>query len=171
MMKSFNVVFCSSHIHFVNVGEKLVADYLVMVNDNETQRFITHKERVYTREDEINWVKAKLEKKAYVFSMFDKDTGEFIGNIELMDVENKRAEVGICITKSMQDKHYGTEALKRLIEYSFNELGLEKLTAVVFSNNLRSIHTTEKVGFKKSGILEKGEIVDDVHFVLERSWM
>ena len=70
MMKSFNVVFCSSHINFVNVSEKLVDDYLVMVNDKETQRFITHKERVYTREDEINWVKAKLEKKAYVFSFF-----------------------------------------------------------------------------------------------------
>lgn len=166
-MKNFNVVFCSSHINFINISEELIDEYLVMVNDSEIQKFISHKERVYTREDEINWIKAKLEKKAYVFSMIDKDTNEFIGNIELMDVENKSAEVGICITKSMQDKHYGTEALKRLIEYSFNELGLEKLTAVVFSNNPRSIHTTEKVGFRRLG----DAWVDDIHFVLERSWM
>lgn len=170
-MNNFNVVFCSSHINFVNVSEELIDDYLVMVNDKETQRFLTHEERVYTREDEINWVKAKLEKKAYVFSMIDKDTDEFIGNIELMDVENKSAEVGICITKSMQDKYYGTEALQRLIEYSFNELGLEKLTAIVFSSNPRSIHTTEKVGFRRSFVLEKDNGVDDIHFVLERSWM
>ena len=105
--------------------------------------------------------------------MISKEDGSYIGNVELMDIENGSAEVGLCITMAMQNKHYGTEALKRIIEYGFKELDLNTLTAVIFSNNVRSLHNVEKLGFKKCGIeknvkVEDGVSVDDVHFILER---
>ena len=151
----------------------LIDDYLIMVNDREIQKCISTKIRVYSREDEVNWVKAKLEEGAQVFSMISKEDGSYIGNVELMDIENGSAEVGLCITMAMQNKHYGTEALKRIIEYGFKELDLNTLTAVIFSNNVRSLHNVEKLGFKKCGIeknvkVEDGVSVDDVHFILER---
>lgn len=166
-------VFESERIDYIPISEDLVDDYLIMVNDKEIQKFISKEERVYSREDEVNWVKAKLEEKAYVFSMISKEDGSYIGNVELMDIENGSAEVGLCITMAMQNKHYGTEALKRIIEYSFKELDLNTLTAVIFSNNVRSLHNVEKLGFKKCGIeknvkVEDGVSVDDVHFILER---
>lgn len=166
-------VFESERIDYIPISEDLVDDYLIMVNDKEIQKFISKEERVYSREDEVNWVKAKLEEKAYVFSMISKEDGSYIGNVELMDIENGSAEVGLCITMAMQNKHYGTEALKRIIEYSFKELDLNTLTAVIFSNNVRSLHNVEKLGFKRCGIeknvkVEDGVSVDDVHFILER---
>lgn len=166
-------VFESERIDYIPVSLDLVDDYLIMVNDKEIQKFISKEERVYSREDEVNWIKAKLEEKAYVFSMISKEDGSYIGNVELMDVENSSAEVGLCITMSMQNKHYGTEALKRIIEYGFKELELNTLTAVIFSNNVKSLHNVEKLGFKRCGIeknvkVEDGVSVDDVHFILER---
>lgn len=166
-------VFDSERIDYIPVSLDLVDDYLVMVNDKEIQRFISKDERVYSREDEINWVRSKLEEKAYVFSMISKEDGSYIGNVELMDVENGSAEVGLCITKDMQNKHFGTESLKRIIEYAFNEVGLNTLTAVIFSNNVRSLHNVEKIGFKRCGItkgvkVEDGVSIDDIHFKLEK---
>ena len=167
-------VFESEKINYIHVSLDLIDDYLIMVNDREIQKCISTKIRVYSREDEVNWVKAKLEEGAQVFSMISKEDGSYIGNVELMDIENGSAEVGLCITMAMQNKHYGTEALKRIIEYGFKELDLNTLTAVIFSNNVRSLHNVEKLGFKKCGIeknvkVEDGVSVDDVHFILELS--
>lgn len=166
-------VFESEKINYIHVSLDLIDDYLIMVNDREIQKCISTKIRVYSREDEVNWVKAKLEEGAQVFSMISKEDGSYIGNVELMDIENGSAEVGLCITMAMQNKHYGTEALKRIIEYGFKELDLNTLTAVIFSNNVKSLHNVEKLGFKKCGIeknvkVEDGVSVDDVHFILER---
>lgn len=166
-------VFESEKINYIHVSSDLIDDYLIMVNDREIQKCISTKIRVYSREDEVNWVKAKLEEGAQVFSMISKEDGSYIGNVELMDIENGSAEVGLCITMAMQNKHYGTEALKRIIEYGFKELDLNTLTAVIFSNNVRSLHNVEKLGFKRCGIeknvkVEDGVSVDDVHFILER---
>lgn len=166
-------VFESEKINYIHVSLDLIDDYLIMVNDREIQKCISTKIRVYSREDEVNWVKAKLEEGAQVFSMISKEDGSYIGNVELMDIENGSAEVGLCITMAMQNKHYGTEALKRIIEYGFKELDLNTLTAVIFSNNVRSLHNVEKLGFKKCGIeknvkVEDGVSVYDVHFILER---
>ena len=166
-------VFESEKINYIHVSLDLIDDYLIMVNDREIQKCISTKIRVYSREDEVNWVKAKLEEGAQVFSMISKEDGSYIGNVELMDIENGSAEVGLCITMAMQNKHYGTEALKRIIEDGFKELDLNTLTAVIFSNNVRSLHNVEKLGFKKCGIeknvkVEDGVSVDDVHFILER---
>lgn len=166
-------VFESEKINYIHVSSDLIDDYLIMVNDREIQKCISTKIRVYSREDEVNWVKAKLEEGAQVFSMISKEDGSYIGNVELMDIENGSAEVGLCITMAMQNKHYGTEALKKIIEYGFKELDLNTLTAVIFSNNVRSLHNVEKLGFKRCGIeknvkVEDGVSVDDVHFILER---
>lgn len=166
-------VFDSERIDYIPVSFDLVDDYLVMVNDKEIQRLISKNERVYSREDELNWIKSKLEDKAYVFSMISKEDGSYIGNVELMDVENGSVEVGLCITMGMQNKHYGTEALKRIIEYAFKDVGLNTLTAVIFSNNVRSLHNVEKFGFKRCGItkdvkVEDGVSIDDIYFKLEK---
>lgn len=48
-------VFDSERIDYIPVSFDLVDDYLVMVNDKEIQRLISKNERVYSREDELNW--------------------------------------------------------------------------------------------------------------------
>ena len=60
-------VFESEHISFVEVSEQLSEDYLTMVNDYENvNRFIGGKHEAYSLEQEIQWVRGKLEEKAPV---------------------------------------------------------------------------------------------------------
>ncbi len=171
-MNDFEVMFSSLNIDFVKVSEKLLDDYLIMVNDLEIQRLISEKERTYTRDGELPWIKEKLSNDDYVFSMIEKNTNKFIGNIELMNVSLDSAEVGICITKDMQNKGYGSEALEKIIEYAFECLKLKSLRAIVFSNNYRSMRMIEKYGFRKYDVVSNvktvnNEAVDDIYFVLE----
>ena len=143
------IVFTSEHIDFAEVSEELIPDYLAMVNDIErVERFIGPVHEPYTREQEARWVQKKLEEKAAVFSMLERETGDFIGNIELMDVTDSEAELGIAITGAKQDLGYGTEGIRRLLEYGFQALGLRRISLKAFAFNSRAIHVYEKCGFR-----------------------
>ena len=81
--------------------------------------------------------------------MLEKVTNEFIGNIEFFNRVFDEAEWGIVLTAKMQDRGYGTEALKRSVEYGFNELGLKRIYLIVYADNERAKHVYEKCGFKE----------------------
>ena len=53
------------------------------------------------------------------------------------------------MTHAMQDKGYGTEALKRSVEYGFQDLGLRRIYLAVYVNNPRAVHVYEKCGFRE----------------------
>lgn len=128
----------------------LVPDYLEMVNDIEhVARFISDRLTPYTEEEERAYMKDKIDNNAVMFSMIEKSTGRFIGNTEFFDRKDNDAEWGIVITASMQNKGYGKEALLRMIDYGFNDLGLERIRITVFVNNPRAFHVYEKCGFKE----------------------
>ena len=106
-------IFTSENIRFVEVSERLARDYLIMVNDFEhVQKYLGGKHEPFTEEQELRWVQKKLAEKVPVFSMLEKKSGRFIGNVELMDVADGTGELGIAITAEMQDRGYGTEAVR-----------------------------------------------------------
>ena len=143
-------LFESERIRFVEVSELLVEDYLAMVNDIENvERFIGSVHEPFTEEQEIRWVHKKLEEKAQVFSMLEKHSGAFIGNIELMDVNDGVGELGIALTAKMQNKGYGTEAVSALAAYGLDRLGLERIFLRTNPANSRAIRVYEKCGFRE----------------------
>ena len=144
-------VFESDNIRFVQLDESLVQDYLAMVNDMENVGKLIGSTRTFTEEEETEWIRRKLENKFRIFSMIDKATGEFIGNIEIMDVEGDAAsgELGICITAKQQDRGFGSEAIPAMVKYAAKEYGLKRLMLRVFPDNARAIRVYEKCGFKE----------------------
>ncbi len=151
-----NILFSSENIDFVQVSEELIPDYLVMVNDMEhVERFIGEVHEPFTPDQELRWVQKKRAEKAVVFSMIQRENGDFIGNIELMDVSDAQGELGIAITAEKQDRGYGTEAIRRLLEYGFQDLGLKRITLRAYPFNTRAIHVYEKCGFRTYDRTEK----------------
>lgn len=161
----YEVIFESDRIYFVKLSEKLVQDYLDMVNDIEVQKYISHNRKIYTFDEEIDWVKTKLEENAINFSMIEKQTNEFIGNIGITEINNSIGEIGIAITPQKQDKHFGQEAIKRFIEYSFDDLNLNGLELNVYNFNPRGIKCYERVGFIKDG---NGKTEEDIHMKISK---
>ena len=158
-------VFSSERIDFVKIDPNLVNEYLKMVNDKEIQSFIGLSNIKVSFDDEMNWIKEKMEEESNTFSMIEKSTNEYIGNIEIMDIKDNKGELGICITKDKCDRHYGTEAIKRFLEYSYNELKLDSVYLNVHNDNERAIKCYENCGFVITG---EGKRKSDYHMIHQK---
>ena len=150
MRMNMEAIFESENIIYVRPSLDLVPEYLEMVNDIENvARFIGDRREPLTEQDEIKYISDKMDNEATMFSMIEKKTNRFIGNIEFFNRVFEEAEWGIVITTGMQNKGYGKEALKRSVEYGFDNLGLTRIYLSVYANNPRAIHVYEECGFKE----------------------
>lgn len=77
-----------------------------------------------------------------------------VGMIDLFEFnpQHQRVGIGILITSKHQNKGYGSEALKLVIEYAFNYLNVHQIFANIASANKNSIALFEKFTFKKVGV-------------------
>lgn len=140
----------SPRIEYVQVNMNLLDDYLILVNDYEhVGKFIGRDNTTIDANKEANWVNSKINENAIIFSMIEKSTNEFIGNIELMDSNSTQGELGIAITKKKQNLGYGKEAISTFLDYCFNDLKLERVFLKAFPFNSRAIHVYEECGFTK----------------------
>ncbi len=142
-------VFESERIRFVRLSDLLLKDYLAMVNDMERVGSLIGRTEQISEEQELDWVRLKIEENGPIFSMIEKDTGDFIGNIEYMDAHKTEGELGIAITADKQDKGFGKEAITRFFDYGAGELGLGRVFLKAFRRNKRAIHVYERCGFRE----------------------
>lgn len=162
-MEKYKKVFESENIYYIKLNKTLIEEYLKMINDPEVSNKISHNPKTFTYEKELNWININLENNALIFSMIEKKTNEFIGNIEIMHIDdNKIGEIGICITATKQNQHYGTEAMQAIMKYGYEEMGLKGIELNVYKTNPRAIHCYEKVGFVQDGT---GKTEEDIHMI------
>lgn len=165
------IIFESKRIKFINISKDFIHDYLEMINDKDIAKYLSLKEKKYTYDEELEWINKKLENNAIVFSMIEKETEEFIGNIELISSDGEN-ELAIVINKKMQGKGYGTEAIKAFINYLFNTFNFDRFILSVFSENKRAIDCYKYIGFKEFkrkksvGIIDNKE-VDDIYMEIK----
>lgn len=105
---------------------------------------------VYNKEKIDSYYKNKVIDPTRLF--FAISYGEnIIGEIQLkrIDTSRKCATLSIILTNdSVKNRGFGTEAEKLLIEYAFNQLGIETIYADAVHRNTRSRHVLEKIGFE-----------------------
>ena len=84
-----------------------------------------------------------------------KDTQELIGTIGFHAwlPNHKRAEIGYEIHPEHWRKGYTHEAILKVISYGFEELAIERIGAIVFTENEASNGLLTKIGFQNEGLL------------------
>jgi ribosomal-protein-serine acetyltransferase len=84
---------------------------------------------------------------------------ELLGSIGLFGFNWKarRAEIGYWVSKDEEGKGIITRATKLLIDYAFDELGLNRIEIRCSAENVRSAAVPERLGFKKEGHLRQAE--------------
>jgi RimJ/RimL family protein N-acetyltransferase len=90
------------------------------------------------------------------FVIADKDSGDYIGQICLINIDfkNRIAEIGIVIGKREKlGKGIGKQAIKLIQQYSFKTLNLNKLELRVHAYNTRAHRC-----YKECGFIEEGRI-------------
>lgn len=138
---------------------------LAYMNDPEVKRLLVPGiPFLYTLEDELKWydgISAMNDR--YNFAMETLDTGHYIGGLGLnaVDWKNSIAVVGIFIgDKAYWGKGYGTDAMKVLIRFIFEQMNIRKIKLNVYAFNERAVKSYEKCGFVTEGVL-KEEIYRD----------
>jgi RimJ/RimL family protein N-acetyltransferase len=102
-----------------------------------------------------------------------------IGNISLGGINSKDhfATFGIAIgDKDYWSKGYGTEAMKLMVKYGFEQLNLHRISSNAIAFNERSIRMHLGVGFKeeareREAVYKNGKYYDHVAFgLLKTEW-
>lgn len=105
------------------------------------------------------------------FGIFD-EASAYIGTVELYDLRGSEATLGIIIgERSHWGRGYGGDAMRAVLAYAFEQLGLERVRLHTFGDNERAQAAFRKVGFveqqRQAGA--KGRV--DVHMaVLRAAW-
>lgn len=115
-----------------------------------------------------NKIKQRREGRSFDFVIFLRGAKEKIGTINLFGIDkyNRSGTVGLFyIHKKYRNKDFGKEALKMILNFGFNRLGLHKIK--LFSINPIMIRVAKKCGMKEEAKLKKeilldGKWVDDV---------
>ncbi len=92
--------------------------------------------------------------RAYMFGVFNLN-GKLIGQITISNVVRgvgQFADVGYFIDPEEKNKGYMTAALKLILKYSFQALGLHRIQAAILLHNQSSRRVLEKTGFQPEGI-------------------
>lgn len=119
------------------------------------------------------WIQQQntIPRKSYIFCITLAASGEFIGLIALNlgKLNFKIAEVWYKLHPAYWKQGYATEALKAIIKFCFNDLGLHRIEAGCAVGNIASISVLEKAGMKKEGLKRKvlpirGEWIDNYFY-------
>jgi RimJ/RimL family protein N-acetyltransferase len=128
------------------------------LNDPEVTQYLGGSMMPMSTESEERWFERQMaEGEGWPLTIETAD-GVTIGNISLMhlDKRNHHAELGIVIgEKKYWSQGYGTDAIRTLLHYAFQELNLHRVFLRVYSYNPRAIRCYEKVGFLHEGRLRQ----------------
>lgn len=84
------------------------------------------------------------------------ENNELIGYLSIIEIDfqNRKAEWGgIIIAPEFSGKGYATESANLMLAHAFNELDINRFWGYWLESNQASIRMSEKLGFKKEGLL------------------
>ncbi len=136
------------------IMEEVSDPYVQWLNDYEVTKFTEQKYLKHTLESTKDYVKKKYySNNDLLFGIFVK--GLHIGNIKLGPIkfEHMSAEVSYFIgEKKFWGKGVATKCLQTIIQYAVIDLGLKKIHAGYYENNIGSARVFQKCGFVVEGI-------------------
>jgi len=129
--------------------------YIEWLNDEEVNKYLETRFQMQNYQSCLEFVKKMQEdEKEELFAIYTNNNNEHIGNCKLGAINkfHHTAEISFFIgNKSFWGAGYATEAVSHMIQYGFENLGLEKITAGCYESNKGSKKVLIKAGFEVEG--------------------
>lgn len=94
---------------------------------------------------------------------------QLVGHMSLMKIQLRHwAEIGYWISADYEGKGIVVASAKVLINYAFDELGLERVEILCRITNARSKALAQRLGFTSEGIVRHGEIHSGIYYDFEQ---
>lgn len=137
-----------------------IDDLVRLAGSREVASTTTQIPHPYTAEDAQKWIadqQKDLENgKAVVFAITPTPHNYVIGSIGLtITPEHNHAELGYWVGKPYWGKGYATEAARKVVEYGFEELKLNRIHAHHFERNQASGRVMKRAGLTREGLFRK----------------
>lgn len=95
------------------------------------------------------------------YMMIQRVDNQLVGGCGFsLNLQHESAEIGYWVGKPYWGNGYATEATRRLIEFCFSELQLNRVQASYFVGNRASRRVMEKAGMRYEGTLRQAMIRD-----------
>lgn len=121
---------------------------LAIVNDRQVQSTLLS-EHVVPRSDRFALKLEEIANAALLYVVIEAVDrgGELIGaaSISVESIKNRDVTLGIGILPSAWNKGYGSEATRFLVDYSFRDLGVHRVSLNVFEGNVGAIALYKKM--------------------------
>jgi ribosomal-protein-alanine N-acetyltransferase len=134
-------------------GDVVVAEYLDRPSLNSVDEAFAFIDKL---------VKGISENKWWYWIISKKGNVEFLGTICLWNFSEdwKTAEVGIELLPQYFNKGFASEALKKIIDFGFDDLELNTIEGFVQVYNQKSINLMKKNGFHFKSEFEEPSVID-----------
>ncbi|MFH1656616.1 MAG: GNAT family protein [Candidatus Nealsonbacteria bacterium] len=132
--------------------------------------FNIKKAKEFIRKIQKEW----KDKKSFEFGIELKKSRKLIGTVNIFNINyrNKKAEVGLWLSKKYWGRGLAEESLSLLLCSGFNKLKLKKFQARILHKNIFAQKLIEKMGFKlekrlKRNTFFKNEWFDDLIYIIK----
>ena len=127
-------------------------------SDPEVTRFLTwptHTGVDVTRRVLSGWISRYGDGGFFNWAIEWKETGSVIGSIAVvrLDEETEAAEIGYCMGRAFWGRGIMPEALRAIMDYLFDTVGISRIAARHDVNNPKSGRVMQKAGMRPEGIL------------------
>jgi RimJ/RimL family protein N-acetyltransferase len=130
------------------------------IKDFDVIRFTAHVPHPYSIKDAKQYIRycrkqiAQQPILSYDFAIEHRKEKKVIGGSGLMKIDSftGKADIGYWLGKKYWRQGYGSEAVEAIIKFAFGKLGLQRLEAPIYKENIASQALVKKLGFKKEGI-------------------
>jgi RimJ/RimL family protein N-acetyltransferase len=133
-----------------------LAPFLAYRNDPEVARYQAW-ESCTMREatamiEELKSLQPGIPGEWFQFAIELKETGALIGDCALkVEQDGRQAEIGYTLSREHQGKGYASEAVSRLLDYAFGDLGLHRVVAITHQENEASFALLKRLGMRREG--------------------
>jgi len=131
--------------------------FTTWASDPEVTLFLTwpaHTSADTTRMVLTDWISRYGDGSFFNWAIEWKETGRVIGNISVVRIEEaiEEAELGYCMGKAYWGRGITPEALRAVMDYLFDTVGISRIMAGHDVNNPKSGRVMEKAGMQKEGV-------------------
>ena len=130
-----------------------VEKYVEWLNNPNITQYLSIHNKMVDLISETEFIE-KNSKEEFLLAIIRSSDNVLLGNIRLSDIDYKSgtATLGIFIGEEENlSKGYGSEAIKLILSYAFNELRLHNIMLNVYDMNERAKKAYQKCGFKEFG--------------------
>lgn len=126
-----------------------------------TEFYAVHYNTIEEVQEQINFYENLIQSGTGIWWAFSlKGSNKLIGacGLSSLEPENQKAEIGFWLLPGYWGNGYVPEAARAVLNYSFYELNINRLEAIVEGGNAASEKVLQKIGFTFEGRLREREI-------------